>query len=222
MVELQHDLAIAKDRLARYVVVATTTPSAAATTFNSHVSLPPFLEYFSCNDFSDNFWASFPIPTPWAPKNYRNITSKPSCMHFLSIIGNQKRCSFEKVYLTGEEEWSWGFVIGEQSLVNGRLRSGGNTEMEVQHREGSPSPSRGCSGRRWSETLWQQRRERERGKSCIGAKNKKGVREIETLNKSYGFGSFNNRSHIPLFGTESCWTEAYSSLWHRFWANRGL
>jgi len=51
-------------------------------------------------------------------------------------------------------------------------------------------------------------RERERGKSSRGARKKKGVREIETLNKPYGFGSFNNRSHIPLFGTGSCWTEA--------------
>jgi len=67
---------------------------------------------------------------------------------------------------------------------------------------------------------WQQRRER--GKSCKGAEKKKGVREIETLNKPYGFGSFNNRSHIPLFGFGSSWTEAYNSLWHRFWANRGL
>jgi len=50
--------------------------------------------------------------------------------------------------------------------------------------------------------------ERERGKSCRGVRNKKGVHKIETLNKPYGFGSFNNRSHIPLFGTGSCWTEA--------------
>ena len=50
--------------------------------------------------------------------------------------------------------------------------------------------------------------ERERGKSCRGAEKKKGVREIETLTKPYGFCSFNNQSHIPLFGTEFCWTEA--------------
>jgi len=79
------------------------------------------------------FWASFPIPTAWAPWNYRNITSKSSCMRFLSIIGNRKWRSFEKVYLTGEEEQNGGFVIGEQRLVNRRLRFGGNTEMEVQH-----------------------------------------------------------------------------------------
>ena len=56
----------------------------------------------------------------------------------------------------------------------------------------------------WVGSSW----ERERGKSCRGAKKKKGVREIKTLNKPYGFGSFNNQSHIPLFGTGSCWTEA--------------
>ncbi|RYR34905.1 hypothetical protein Ahy_A10g049962 isoform B [Arachis hypogaea] len=54
MVELQHDLAIAKDRLAR-VVASTTSASESAlvatTTFNSHVSLPPF----PCSDFSDSF-----------------------------------------------------------------------------------------------------------------------------------------------------------------------
>ncbi|XP_057739192.1 LOB domain-containing protein 21-like [Arachis stenosperma] len=66
MVELQHDLAIAKDRLAR-VVASTTSASdsalVATTTFSSsdeimhgsssysHVSLPPF----PCSDFSDSF-----------------------------------------------------------------------------------------------------------------------------------------------------------------------
>ncbi|KAK7385780.1 hypothetical protein VNO78_31636 [Psophocarpus tetragonolobus] len=53
MVELQHDLAVAKDRLARYAAAAT-TPS-ATDTFNAHVSLPPFPEFFTCADFNDNF-----------------------------------------------------------------------------------------------------------------------------------------------------------------------
>jgi len=83
----------------------------------------------------------------------------------------------------------------------------------VQHKEGlrSPSPSRGCSGRRWPEVVRDSggnSRERERGKSSRGAGKKNGVHEIETLNTPYGFGSFNNRSHIPLFGIRSCWTEA--------------
>ncbi|CAJ1971041.1 unnamed protein product [Sphenostylis stenocarpa] len=59
MVELQHDLAIAKDRLARYAAAATTpsttTTTATTDTFNSHVSLPPFPEFFSFADFNDNF-----------------------------------------------------------------------------------------------------------------------------------------------------------------------
>lgn len=65
MVELQHDLAIAKDRLARYAAAATTTatttdsvttPSSSNDMMDSHVSLPPFPEFFSCNDyFNDNF-----------------------------------------------------------------------------------------------------------------------------------------------------------------------
>jgi len=59
MVELQHDLAIAKDRLARYAAAATTpstTTTTTTNTFNSHVSLPPFPEFFSCTDFNDNFF----------------------------------------------------------------------------------------------------------------------------------------------------------------------
>ncbi|RDX60123.1 LOB domain-containing protein 21, partial [Mucuna pruriens] len=51
MVELQHDLAIAKDRLARYAAAAT-TPSPD---INSHVTLPPFPDFFTCADFNDNF-----------------------------------------------------------------------------------------------------------------------------------------------------------------------
>ena len=80
----------------------------------------------------------------------------------------------------------------------------------MQHKEGSPSPLRGCSGRRWSKTLVAAAdRERERKElQRRGAEKKKGFREIETLNKPYGFSSFNNRSHIPRFGTASCWTEA--------------
>ena len=86
--------------------------------------------------------------------------------------------------------------------------------QEVQHREGSRSPSCGCSGRRWSEVVGDFggrgcSGERERGKSCrFATRGSRRVREIETLNKPYGFGSSNNRSHIPLFGTGSCWTEA--------------
>ncbi|KAL2317109.1 hypothetical protein Fmac_030985 [Flemingia macrophylla] len=53
MVELQHDLAIAKDRLARYVAAATAAAATAATT-HDHVSLPPLPEFFSCGDFNDN------------------------------------------------------------------------------------------------------------------------------------------------------------------------
>ncbi|KAK7300507.1 hypothetical protein RJT34_11352 [Clitoria ternatea] len=51
MVELQHDLAIAKDRLARAAAVA----AAATTTSTDNVSLPPLPEFFTCSDFSDNF-----------------------------------------------------------------------------------------------------------------------------------------------------------------------
>jgi len=49
---------------------------------------------------------------------------------------------------------------------------------------------------------------RERKELQIRDGGSRRVREIETLNKPYGFGSSNNRSHIPLFGTGSCWTEA--------------
>ncbi|MED6158559.1 hypothetical protein PIB30_033778 [Stylosanthes scabra] len=67
MVELQHDLAIAKDRLARYsAAAATTTTTTDATSIitsssscsdmfninNSQVSLPPFPT--SCSDFNDS------------------------------------------------------------------------------------------------------------------------------------------------------------------------
>jgi len=87
---------------------------------------------------------------------------------------------------------------------------------EVQHKEGSRSrsPSRGCSGRRWLVVAGDFggrgcSGERETGNSCrFEAWGSRRVREIETLNKPYGFGSSNNRSHIPLFGTGSCWTEA--------------
>ncbi|XP_020210306.1 LOB domain-containing protein 21 [Cajanus cajan] len=56
MVELQHDLAIAKDRLARYVAAATATTTITTDhSLNAHVSLPPLPEFFSCGDFNDNF-----------------------------------------------------------------------------------------------------------------------------------------------------------------------
>ncbi|KHN38524.1 LOB domain-containing protein 21 [Glycine soja] len=65
MVELQHDLAIAKDRLARYATAAataTTTPSNSTSHdafFNGHVSLPPFPDFYTCadnfNNNNDNF-----------------------------------------------------------------------------------------------------------------------------------------------------------------------
>ena len=65
-------------------------------------------------------------------------------------------------------------------------------------------------GRRWSEILVVEVAVvRERGKSCrFAARGSRRAHEIETLNKPYGFGSSNNRSHIPLFGTGGCWTEA--------------
>ncbi|XP_027332734.1 LOB domain-containing protein 21-like [Abrus precatorius] len=53
MVELQHDLAIAKDRLARYAAAAT-TPS-TTDILNAHVSLPPFPDIFTTTDFNDSF-----------------------------------------------------------------------------------------------------------------------------------------------------------------------
>ncbi|XP_058744882.1 LOB domain-containing protein 21-like [Vicia villosa] len=61
MVELQHDLAVAKDRLACCAAVAATTAAANTPSSSSHdlmnsnVSLPPFPEFFSCSDFNDNF-----------------------------------------------------------------------------------------------------------------------------------------------------------------------
>ncbi|KAJ1401176.1 Lateral organ boundary [Sesbania bispinosa] len=54
MVELQHDLAIAKDRLARYAAAAT-TPSSSTDISSSNVSLPPFPDFFTCSDFNDSF-----------------------------------------------------------------------------------------------------------------------------------------------------------------------
>ncbi|XP_061351699.1 LOB domain-containing protein 21-like [Gastrolobium bilobum] len=54
MVELQHDLAIAKDRLARYAAAAAAAATPSTDIFNSHVSLPPFPEFFTCSDFNDN------------------------------------------------------------------------------------------------------------------------------------------------------------------------
>ena len=92
----------------------------------------------------------------------------------------------------------------------------------VAGREGG----RSC-GKRERKELREERKEgvagRERGRSCrFAAWGSRRVGQIETLNKLYGFGSSNNRSHIPLFGTGSCWTEAYNTLWHRFYANRGL
>ncbi|XP_019460294.1 PREDICTED: LOB domain-containing protein 21-like [Lupinus angustifolius] len=61
MMELQHDLAIAKDRLARYAAAATTT---APDFYNNHVSLPPFPEFYTCTDFNDSFCHSSSSPTP--------------------------------------------------------------------------------------------------------------------------------------------------------------
>jgi hypothetical protein len=58
MIELQHDLAIAKDRLARCAAAAAATPSSSSFSndmSNSNVSLPPFPEFYSCSDFNDNF-----------------------------------------------------------------------------------------------------------------------------------------------------------------------
>ena len=57
MVELQHDLAIAKARLARYadaaIIAANSTPPADI--FNPHVSLPPFPDSSIFCDFNDSF-----------------------------------------------------------------------------------------------------------------------------------------------------------------------
>lgn len=54
MVELQHDLAIAKDRLARCHAAATVLPSPDI--LHAHVSLPPFPDFCtSSNDFNDIF-----------------------------------------------------------------------------------------------------------------------------------------------------------------------
>lgn len=64
MVELQHDLAIAKARLARYAAAAATATAASTTTtsssdmiFNANVGLPPFPDFdFSTScDFTDTF-----------------------------------------------------------------------------------------------------------------------------------------------------------------------
>ncbi|RYR46082.1 hypothetical protein Ahy_A07g031828 isoform A [Arachis hypogaea] len=57
MLELQHDLAIAKDRLARYSAVAATATADATSLItsssSSSVSLPPFPEFPSSSDFND-------------------------------------------------------------------------------------------------------------------------------------------------------------------------
>lgn len=55
MMELQHDLAIAKDRLARCHAAAVASAAAATTTFSvdtlhSHVTLPPFPDFSPSND----------------------------------------------------------------------------------------------------------------------------------------------------------------------------
>lgn len=51
MVELQHDLAIAKDRLARvHAAAATSTMLSSADILHAHVSLPPFPDFPTCND----------------------------------------------------------------------------------------------------------------------------------------------------------------------------
>ncbi|CAJ1859496.1 unnamed protein product [Sphenostylis stenocarpa] len=59
MVELQHDLAIAKDRLARCHAAATVLPSPDV--LHAHVSLPPFPDFCtSSNDFNDIFCHTSP------------------------------------------------------------------------------------------------------------------------------------------------------------------
>ena len=89
---------------------------------------------------------------------------------------------------------AWTIALGSKGLLQGDERAT-RRWLEVQHREGSRSRSRGCSGRRREERV-------------VEARGRRRVREIKTLNKPYGFGSSKNRSHIPLFGTGSCWTEA--------------
>lgn len=53
MVELQHDLAIAKDRLARCHAAAS---AAVATIPSPDISLPPFPDFSTSNDFNDIFY----------------------------------------------------------------------------------------------------------------------------------------------------------------------
>ncbi|KAL2333427.1 hypothetical protein Fmac_014640 [Flemingia macrophylla] len=60
MVELQHDLAIAKDRLARCHATACAAAAASATIpspdiLHAHVSLPPFPDFSTSTDFNDIF-----------------------------------------------------------------------------------------------------------------------------------------------------------------------
>ncbi|XP_004491022.1 LOB domain-containing protein 21 [Cicer arietinum] len=56
MFELQHDLAIAKDRLAHYSAAASSSNSSFSNDFiNSQVCLPPLPDFFTCSDFNDNF-----------------------------------------------------------------------------------------------------------------------------------------------------------------------
>jgi len=102
-------------------------------------------------------------------------------MRFLSIIGNRKRRSFEKVYLTGEEERSRGFVIGEQSLLNGRLRSGGNTahgNPRSSEREGGSSIG-GRRGEEGSGRKNERRRHcRERSRRSVAKEEGIGMRMV--------------------------------------------
>lgn len=57
MVELQHDLAIAKDRLARvHAAAATSTMLSSADILHAHVSLPPFPDFPTSNDFNDHMF----------------------------------------------------------------------------------------------------------------------------------------------------------------------
>lgn len=60
MVELQHDLAIAKARLARYAAADTTTATISPSSdmiLNANAGLPPFPDFdiSTCYDFSDGF-----------------------------------------------------------------------------------------------------------------------------------------------------------------------
>ncbi|KAI4306855.1 hypothetical protein L6164_030099 [Bauhinia variegata] len=70
MVELQHDLAIAKARLARCATAsaAAATPS-STDILNSHVSLAPFPDFSTCSDFNDSFCLSSSSPSQLFSRN---------------------------------------------------------------------------------------------------------------------------------------------------------